>query len=207
MKNKFKEWEKEKRLIPIMIERYCKGNHSAERKMQGLNSGEICAKCNELKEYALLRLDKCPFKADKKFCSFCKIHCYKSEMRERIKAVMKYSGARMLLSRPVFALKHFVQLIEYKKSLKKRYTQMKEFTIEVEGMKCGMCESHINDAVRRACNVKKVTSSHIKNTTTVIAEDNVNKQEIVNAITSQGYSVGKISEQPYEKHRLLGRKK
>ena len=33
---------------------------------------------------------------------------------------------------------------------------MIELTIEVEGMKCGMCESHVNDSIRRACFVKKL---------------------------------------------------
>ena len=83
---------------------------------------------------------------------------------------------------------------------------MIELTIEVEGMKCGMCESHVNDSIRRACFVKKVTSSHSKNRT-VVAEDNVDRQAIVNAITAQGYTVGNVSVKPYEKRGLFGRKK
>ena len=35
---------------------------------------------------------------------------------------------------------------------------MYKVTLKVEGMVCGMCESHINDAVRRAFPVKKVAS-------------------------------------------------
>ena len=49
---------------------------------------------------------------------------------------------------------------------------MKEIIIEVEGMRCGMCESHVCDAIRRASDkVKKVTASHLKNFADVIAED------------------------------------
>ena len=84
---------------------------------------------------------------------------------------------------------------------------MIELTIEVEGMKCGMCESHVNDVVRRACFVKKVASSHSKNRTVVVAEDNVDRQAIINAITAQGYTVGNVSVKPYEKRGLFGRKK
>ena len=84
---------------------------------------------------------------------------------------------------------------------------MIELTIEVEGMKCGMCESHVNDSVRCACDVKKVTSSHSKNRTVVVAEDNVDRQAIINAITAQGYTVGNVSVKPYEKRGLFGRKK
>lgn len=84
---------------------------------------------------------------------------------------------------------------------------MIEITIEVEGMKCGMCESHVNDTVRRVTGVKKVNSSHAKNKTVVIAEDSVNPEEIVKAIAAQGYNVGRTESKPYEKRGLFGRKK
>lgn len=84
---------------------------------------------------------------------------------------------------------------------------MIEITVEVEGMKCGMCESHVNDVVRRVIGVKKVSSSHSKNQTVVVAEDNVNCEEIVKAISAQGYGVGKMDCKPYEKRGLFGRKK
>lgn len=125
MKGELRAWEKEKKLIPVMIKKYCKGKHKRERKAQGLKRGEVCAACKELTEYALFRLDKCPFKVNKKFCSFCRIHCYKPEMRGKIKAVMRYSGPRMLFSHPVFALSHVVQMIKYKKQLKKEQTNGK----------------------------------------------------------------------------------
>lgn len=115
-KKRLKAWEKEKALIPVMIGKYCRGKH-------GTRGKETCEECRELAEYALFRLEKCPFKIDKKFCSFCKIHCYKPEMREKIKEVMKYSGPRMLFSRPVFAISHVLQTIKYKKSLKRRETE------------------------------------------------------------------------------------
>lgn len=84
---------------------------------------------------------------------------------------------------------------------------MIELTIEVEGMKCGMCESHVNEVVRRVVGVKKANSSHAKNQTVVIAEDNVNQEEIVKAIAAQGYGVGRTEVKPYEKRGLFGRKK
>ena len=105
-------WEKEKQLIPVMIEQYCHGKHKTK-------GGEVCEECRALTEYALFRLEKCPFKVNKKFCSFCKIHCYKPDMRAKIKDVMKWSGPRMLFSHPVFAISHVVQMIRYKKTLKK----------------------------------------------------------------------------------------
>ena len=74
---------------------------------------------------------------------------------------------------------------------------MLKITLEVEGMRCGMCETH----------VKKVTSSHAKARTEVIAEDSVNTALIKEAIAKQGYGVGKIETQPYEKHGLFTRKR
>lgn len=84
---------------------------------------------------------------------------------------------------------------------------MIELKMEVEGMKCGMCESHVNDVVRRVHGVKKVSSSHIKNQTVVIASDDVNQEEIEKAITAQGYNVGQIEVKPYEKRGLFARLK
>lgn len=115
MKNEYKAWEKEKKLIPIMIKKYCKGMHKTDRSKQGVKRDEVCASCRELTDYSMMRLEKCPFKKTKQFCSFCEIHCYKPEMREKIKAVMKYSGKYMLLSHPIFAVSHVVQMIKYKK--------------------------------------------------------------------------------------------
>ena len=106
-----KAWEKEKELIPGMIKQYCRAKHSPE-------NGELCEDCKALTEYALFRLEKCPFKENKPFCSFCKIHCYKADMREKIKAVMRYSGPRMIFTHPVYALSHVVQMIKYKKTIK-----------------------------------------------------------------------------------------
>ena len=42
-----------------------------------------------------------------------------------------------------------------------------KYTVEVNGMMCGMCEAHVNDAVRKACPVKKVSSSRSKNQTVI----------------------------------------
>lgn len=106
-----KAWNKEKKLIPVMIKKYCRGNHK-------IKNNEVCKDCKELTEYALLRLEKCPFKKNKKFCSFCKIHCYKPDMREKIKEVMKYSGPRMLFTHPLFAVSHVIQMIKYKRTTK-----------------------------------------------------------------------------------------
>ena len=42
---------------------------------------------------------------------------------------------------------------------KVRRVGMIKLIVGIEGMACGMCEAHINEAVRNAFQVKKVTSS------------------------------------------------
>ena len=100
--------EREKETVSQMIRLYCKKQHGTK---QGL-----CPDCAALEEYARLRSDKCPFMETKTFCSNCKVHCYKPEMREKIRAVMRFSGPRMLLVHPIMAIRH---VIESKKEQKR----------------------------------------------------------------------------------------
>ena len=80
-----------------MIRIYCLGNHKESRKEEGVKGKELCSKCKERAESAAFRLEKCPFKRNKGFCSYCKIHCYKPEYRAEMKEVMKYSGPKVRL--------------------------------------------------------------------------------------------------------------
>jgi hypothetical protein len=97
--------EREKKTVSLMIELYCKKNHG--------KNGCLCPECTALNEYARLRSDKCPFMETKTFCSNCKVHCYKPEMREKIREVMRFSGPRMIFHHPIMAIRH---LIESRKS-------------------------------------------------------------------------------------------
>ena len=63
---------------------------------------------------------------------------------------------------------------------------MWKYTVHVEGMMCGMCESHVNDAVRKAFPVTKVTSSRSRNETTVIAETELDEDALRTAISATG---------------------
>ena len=66
-------------------------------------------------------------------------------------------------------------------------------------MACGMCEAHINDAVRNRFAVKKVTSSHKKGKTEIIAEDPIDSGKLEESIRSAGYEVTGVRTEPYEK--------
>ena len=80
---------------------------------------------------------------------------------------------------------------------------MFETRIKVGGMMCGMCEAHINDAVRAACSAKKVTSSHNKGETVILSETEPDIAAIKAAIEATGYDVGEITTKPYEKKGLF----
>jgi hypothetical protein len=57
-------------------------------------------------DYAIERLDRCPFGDNKTACAKCLVHCYKPSLRERIKAAMRYAGPRMLWKHPILAFMH-----------------------------------------------------------------------------------------------------
>lgn len=80
---------------------------------------------------------------------------------------------------------------------------MVKITIGVEGMACGMCEAHINEAVRNAFPVKKVTSSHTKKQTVIIAEQDIPEQKLKDVIEKTGYDAVSVSSEPYEKKGLF----
>lgn len=80
---------------------------------------------------------------------------------------------------------------------------MVQITVEVSGMQCGMCEAHINEAIRGAFKVKKVTSSHSKNQTVIVAEQHIDPEELKNVINKTGYEAGNVTEEAYEKKGLF----
>ena len=68
-----------------------------------------------------------------------------------------------------------------------------------------MCEAHVNDAVRKAFLVKKVTSSHRKGETVILTENDIDESALRSAIGATGYEVKAVSKEPYEKKGLFRR--
>ena len=66
----------------------------------------LCGECRELLEYSLARLEHCKFGNAKTKCHKCPVHCYRPDMREKIRTVMRFSGPRMLLYHPLEALRY-----------------------------------------------------------------------------------------------------
>jgi cation transport ATPase len=80
-------------------------------------------------------------------------------------------------------------------------------TAEIKGMMCGMCEAHVQDAVRAGMKVKKVRASHTKNRLEIISEAPISEAELKSIIAPTGYEFVSSSCEEYEKKSLFSRKK
>ena len=76
---------------------------------------------------------------------------------------------------------------------------MWKYTVKVDGMMCGMCESHANDSIRRAFEVKKVSSNHGKGETVFITEADVTLDAVKAAFDGTGYEIGDMKKEPAKK--------
>ena len=95
-----KRIEREKQTVSLMIRLYC-------RKKEG--NRVLCAECRELEGYAHKRLTVCRYGEQKTSCKKCPTHCYRKDMRDKIRVVMRFSGPRMILYHPIEAIRHMFQ--------------------------------------------------------------------------------------------------
>lgn len=93
---------RERKTLEAMIRIRCRDIHKPE------GSG-LCGECRDLLGYAEGRLAKCPFGEGKPTCARCPVHCYRPEMRERVREVMRYAGPRMIREHPWLALMHMLE--------------------------------------------------------------------------------------------------
>ncbi|MGF1889065.1 nitrous oxide-stimulated promoter family protein [Photobacterium profundum] len=102
--------------VQLMTNIYCTAHHQhhkiAQHAVSSPNAlkpnGKLCEQCVDFLEYALLRLDRCPYGENKPTCRQCPIHCYKPEYKAMSQKIMRYAGPRMLFTHPIFAIKHLL---------------------------------------------------------------------------------------------------
>lgn len=92
-----REW----RTLEAMIVLYCHSQHGGRRRA-------LCPSCSEFRDYARVRLERCPFGAEKPTCAHCTVHCYRPEPRELARAIMRWAGPKMLLRHPYLAAMHLL---------------------------------------------------------------------------------------------------
>lgn len=80
---------------------------------------------------------------------------------------------------------------------------MIQTTVKVSGMVCSMCEAHINDAIRAALPIEKVSSSHSKGETVIVSREPLDEEKLRGIINATGYTAGEVSTAPYEKKGLF----
>ncbi len=76
-------------------------------------------------------------------------------------------------------------------------------TVSVDGMACGMCEAHINDAIRAAFPVKKVTSSHARKETVILSNNRLDPEAVKRAIKGAGYTPLSVTEEAVDQKGLF----
>lgn len=91
--------DNEKRVIEKMVGLYCRHK---------LGMTTIDEEYKMLISYAHKRLDGCKFGEKKPACKHCPIHCYKPDMREKVRAIMRWAGPRMIIYDPIAAIKHLL---------------------------------------------------------------------------------------------------
>ncbi|MBO4921098.1 MAG: heavy-metal-associated domain-containing protein [Lachnospiraceae bacterium] len=64
---------------------------------------------------------------------------------------------------------------------------VKHITLKIDGMMCGMCESHVNDAIRSALNVRKLKTSHATGISEFYTDDVVSDERLRAIIEKTGY--------------------
>ena len=89
--------EREWKTLKIMINMYCADNHSSDK---------LCMECQQLQDYAFVRLQNCIFQENKPTCANCPRHCYRKSKKRQMREVMKYAGPKMVFKHPILAIKH-----------------------------------------------------------------------------------------------------
>ncbi|MCR5736098.1 MAG: cation transporter [Eubacterium sp.] len=84
---------------------------------------------------------------------------------------------------------------------------MVKMIVGIEGMMCGMCEAHMNDAIRNNFKVKKVQASSKEKNAVIIAEEEIPEAELKSVIEETGYTMLQVETEPYEKKGLFGFRK
>ena len=80
---------------------------------------------------------------------------------------------------------------------------MRRIILRIDGMTCSMCESHVNDTLRRAFKLKKVSSSHTKGETGILSEQDILREESEAALEPPGYRLLAYESQQYERKGLF----
>ena len=81
---------------------------------------------------------------------------------------------------------------------------MVKTVIAVDGMMCSMCESHINEVIRKSFPVKKVKADRARKQAVIVSDEALDPALLKKAIEATGYTPGEVTSEPYKKKGLFG---
>lgn len=81
---------------------------------------------------------------------------------------------------------------------------MKKIILKIDGMRCGMCEAHVNDAARKGVkeDLIKIKSNHKNGECKVLLNDDADVEILIDSIKKEGYNV--LSKEVIENYTKKG---
>jgi hypothetical protein len=107
---------KDLRVLVLFTDIYCRANHPG-RQLQSvqleaasdrlnLDRHQYCEDCAAFLAYAIKRRIVCPLDP-KPACKHCPVHCYKPDMRDKVREVMRFAGPHLMKRGRVDLLWHY----------------------------------------------------------------------------------------------------
>ncbi len=75
---------------------------------------------------------------------------------------------------------------------------MFKITAKVEGLKCPNCERHVNEAIKEAFSIKKVTASHTDKEVVITSKEDIDNDKLTAVVAEAGYEVMDIQKETYK---------
>ena len=66
------------------------------------------------------------------------------------------------------------------------------YKLEISDMRCGMCELHIEDTIRKTVDIKKVVANRFKNLATIYSNELLDINTVKEEIEKTGYKVSNV---------------
>lgn len=111
MKTITRQMQKDLSVIGRFTEVWCAGHqHTGRQPVRFVEGGKpfnLCDECADFFAYAVMKRQKCPLEAEKPSCKHCRIHCYASQQRAKVRQIMAWSGRRMILRGRLDYLWHY----------------------------------------------------------------------------------------------------
>ncbi len=107
--------KKDLKVLALFTSVYCKDHHIEEIKslsglpaqLSSLEKYPSCASCRDFLNYAIERRLNCPLE-EKPVCKHCQVHCYRSDYREKVREIMRYSGKALIKRGRLDLLWHYL---------------------------------------------------------------------------------------------------